>query len=50
MTSGVFSGLVTGMLLALFVGLCVWAWSARRKEDFAQAARLPLDDDKGSRS
>lgn len=50
MTSGIFSGLVTGALLVLFVGLCVWAWSARRKKDFEQASRLPLDDDKGSDS
>ncbi len=48
MTSGVFSGVITGVLLVMFVGLCLWAWSARRKEDFAQAARLPLDDDNGS--
>jgi cbb3-type cytochrome oxidase subunit 3 len=27
-----------------FIGLCLWAWSSRRREDFAAAARLALDD------
>ncbi len=50
MSSGVFSGLVTGVLLVLFIGLCVWAWSARRHKDFRQAERLPLDDEDRSDS
>ncbi len=38
------SGITTAILLVLFVGGWVWAWSPRRKEDFDAAARLPLDD------
>ena len=35
--------LVTLALFVLFVALCVWAWSDRRRDDFAAAARLPFD-------
>ena len=45
MNSGAFSGVVTAVLLALFVYGCFWAWSQRRKDDFEQAARLPLEDE-----
>ena len=41
------SGIVTAVLLALFVAGWVWAWSPRRKGDFDAAARLPLDDNDG---
>ncbi|QCO68320.1 cbb3-type cytochrome c oxidase subunit 3 [Luteimonas yindakuii] len=39
------SGIVTVILLLLFVGGWIWAWSPRRKRDFDEAARLPLADD-----
>lgn len=39
------SGIVTAILLLLFVGGSLWAYSPRRKPDFDAAARLPLDDD-----
>jgi len=32
-------------MLILFVGIVAWAWSARRRKDFEEAARLPLEDD-----
>ena len=35
----------TVVLLLAFVGIVVWAWSARRKTDFDAAARIPLEDD-----
>lgn len=35
----------TALLLILFVGIVVWAWSGRRRERFEQAARMPLEDD-----
>ncbi len=44
MNAGTWSGLVTAVLLALFVYGCFWAWSKRRTKDFEEAARLPLDD------
>jgi cytochrome c oxidase cbb3-type subunit IV len=39
------SGIITAMLLVLFVVGGIWAYSPRRKQDFDEAARLPLDDD-----
>ena len=35
----------TVALLVVFIGIVVWAWSGKRKQDFEQAARMPLDDD-----
>jgi len=31
--------------LAFFLFIVGWAWSASRREPFAAAARLPLEDD-----
>lgn len=38
------SGIATAILLVLFIGGWIWAWSPRRKAAFDAAARLPLDD------
>jgi cytochrome c oxidase cbb3-type subunit 4 len=46
MTSGLFSGVVTAVLLVAFVAGVLWAWSSKRKKDFDQASRLPLDEDR----
>jgi cytochrome c oxidase cbb3-type subunit 4 len=40
-----FRGLLTAVLLFAFIGLCIWAWSARRKADFDASAALPLEED-----
>jgi cytochrome c oxidase cbb3-type subunit 4 len=45
MDIGTFRGVLTIILMLLFVGLVFWAYSRRRKKDFDAAARLPLDDD-----
>lgn len=39
------SGIVTAILLVLFLIGSVWAFSPRRKRDFEAAAQLPLNDD-----
>jgi len=43
------STLVRGaILIAMFVGfigMWIWAWSKKRKPDFDEAARLPLEED-----
>lgn len=46
MDMGIVRGLITLILFLLFLGLFAWTWSRRRKKDFDEAARLPLDDDK----
>jgi len=38
------SGIVTSILLVVFLAGWAWAWSPRRRADFDAAAMLPLDD------
>jgi cytochrome c oxidase cbb3-type subunit 4 len=38
------SGIVTAVLLVLFLAGWIWAWNPRLKRHFDAAARLPLDD------
>jgi cytochrome c oxidase cbb3-type subunit 4 len=40
-----FRGLVTGVLLLLFLCLIGWAWSRKRAPSFEAAARAPLEDE-----
>ena len=47
MDIGTFRGVMTAVLMVLFIALVFWAYSRHRKEDFDAAARLPLDDDEG---
>ena len=35
----------TVVVLVLFTGICLWAWSDRNKAEFDAAARLQLEDD-----
>jgi cytochrome c oxidase cbb3-type subunit 4 len=35
---------VTVILLLLFVLLCLYVWSGRRRAEFEAAARLPFED------
>ena len=36
----------TVLMMAVFVGIVGWAYSARRTAAFEEASRLPLDDEK----
>ena len=38
-------GLSTAFLMVAFLGLCVWAFSSKRKKDFDEAANLPFEDE-----
>lgn len=42
---GTFRGIVTAVLLVLFVALTIWAYSSKRKPDFDRAARAALEED-----
>jgi cytochrome c oxidase cbb3-type subunit 4 len=44
------TGILTAILIALFLGLVAWAWSRGRREDFAAAAKLPLIEDPSGES
>lgn len=39
------AGIVTAVLLVVFIGGWIWAWSPKRKRAFDEAAALPLEDD-----
>ena len=45
MNAGVGSGLVTALLLLCFLAGVAWAWSGKRRRDFDEAARIPLQDE-----
>ena len=43
-----FHSVYTVVLMGLFIGIWIWAWSHKRNDDFKEASRLPLiDDDAG---
>ena len=37
----------TIVLMLLFIGIVIWAWSGKQKARFDAAARLPFDEDPG---
>lgn len=43
--SGIVSGVMTAMALLAFLGVTLWAYSSKRKADFEEAARTPLNDE-----
>lgn len=43
--SGNMGGVITAVMLILFVGIWMWSWSSRRKPTFDEMSRLPLEDD-----
>ncbi len=36
------TGILTALLIVMFCGIVGWAYSGRRRDDFAAMARLPL--------
>lgn len=45
MNFGFIHGLLTLLLMVLFVGIVVWAYSGKRKQRFEDAANLPFADE-----
>jgi cytochrome c oxidase cbb3-type subunit 4 len=41
----VLRGLSTILVMIAFLGVCVWAYSSKRKDEFTQAALMPFADD-----
>ncbi len=39
-------GLSTVMMMVAFIGVCIWAYSSKRKKAFDEAANLPFADEK----
>ncbi len=38
-------GILTAITFIAFIGIWVFAWSSRRKEDYEAQAALPLEED-----
>lgn len=45
MDPGTISGIITAVLIIVFIGIVFWAYSRKRRKDFEEAARLPLEDE-----
>lgn len=41
------AGIITAVLLVVFLGGWFWAWRPARKQEFDAAARIPLEDEDG---
>lgn len=46
MNFGLAQGIWTIIVLIVFVGIVIWAWSGKRKKHFDEAARIPFDEDR----
>jgi cytochrome c oxidase cbb3-type subunit 4 len=38
----------TIVVMVLFIGIVLWAWSGKRKQHFDEAANIPFDEDDAS--
>lgn len=38
------NGVMTALLILVFLGIWAWAWSPKNEESFKRMANLPLDD------
>ena len=45
MSYGDLSSIMTVVMMAIFIGIVLWAWSGKRSADFEAAARVPLEED-----
>lgn len=45
MSFGLFQGLLTILLMVLFVGIVIWAYSGGQKKRFDEASMLPFAED-----
>lgn len=45
MDINIFRGVMTLIIMLLFIGLCIWVYSKKRKPMYEQAARMALDED-----
>lgn len=50
MDINVIRGIITAVLLVLFIGLVLWAYSKKRRKEFEEAANLPFHDQKDSQA
>jgi cytochrome c oxidase cbb3-type subunit IV len=41
----IFQSVWTIVVMVFFLGIVIWAYSSKRKPEFDEAARLPIEDD-----
>ena len=44
MNMAIFHSIWTVVVMVIFIGIVIWAYSSKRKERFDEAARLPFDE------
>lgn len=44
MDINIFRGVMTLIIMVLFIGLCIWVYSKKRKPMYDQAARMALEE------
>ena len=44
------NGVFVVILLVLFLGITIWAWSPKRKKTYQKMAALPLEEDRSTNS
>ena len=42
---GHFIGVLIVLIMLTFIGIWIWAWLPQHRDEFAELARLPLDED-----
>jgi cytochrome c oxidase cbb3-type subunit 4 len=45
MSDSLIQSVWTVVVLVLFVGIVIWAWSGKRKQAFDEAANIPFNED-----
>ena len=40
-------GVITALLMVIFIGIVVWAYGFKRASDFDAVAQIPLDEKEG---
>ncbi len=48
-TWGHIAGIVTVIVMLVFIGIWVWAWLPHHKRDFDALAKLPMEDEEDER-
>jgi cytochrome c oxidase cbb3-type subunit 4 len=43
---GDINGVITLLMMALFIGIWIWAWRRKHKRVFDRMAALPMEDDR----
>jgi len=45
MDIGIVQGIWTIIVMIVFIGIVIWAWSGKRKREFDEAANIPFNEE-----